>query len=64
MVLRAVVMPPATFKVLSGLEAARRAPPRQASLTILTPRIGLIQWQGLVRLEFGDCVVLAVFGVI
>jgi nitrite reductase/ring-hydroxylating ferredoxin subunit len=34
MMLRAVVMPPATFKVLSGLEAASRAPPRLASLKI------------------------------
>ena len=28
MVLRAVVLPPATLKVLDGLEAASRAPPR------------------------------------
>ena len=34
MMLRAVVMPPATFKVLRGLEAASRAPPRLASLKI------------------------------
>jgi hypothetical protein len=43
---------------LSALCWAEARPSRR------TPRIGLIQWQGVVRFEPGDRAVLAVFGVV